>query len=283
MAVDQLASAAILQAMDQPHARHQHVDAHKTGAQAVERAVAILRCFDGNSGTISLTELATSTQLRTSTAHRIVRALVRGELLEQDPLTERYRLGRAVAILGQAALRGLGLDAVRPDLERLVEASGESASLAVRDGTEVVVVLHVDCNQSLRFAQPTGTRLDVHASAMGKALLAFAGADLKAIVADLGTLHRYTKATITRRTALVDELIRARDQGYAVNLEERYLGVSGVAAPVLDSRGVARAAIGIRGPAVRLDPKRVKGLAPLVIDTAQRAAAYLPLDRLTPA
>ena len=252
----------------------------RSGAQAVERAVALLRCFDGNAATISLTELAQRTGLRVSTAHRIVRALVRGDLLDQDPMTERYRLGRAFAILGQAAMAGFGFHVAHPELVRLAEATGEAASLGLRDGADVVVALTAPSSQPLRFDQPAGTRLDLHASAMGKVLLAFSDPDVKATVATLGALARYTDATITRRTTLQRELRTIREQGYAPNLEERYVGVSGLAAPVLDAAGQARAAVGVRGPAARLDASRMEVLAPQVMATAQLVATLLPLDRL---
>jgi IclR family acetate operon transcriptional repressor len=261
-------------------AQTEEVEGARSGAQAVERAVALLRCFDGVSETISLTELAHRTGLRVSTAHRIVRALVRGDLLDQDPATERYRLGRAFAVLGQAAMQGFGFHAVRPELMQLTEATGESASLGVRDGDDVLVALSAPSSQPLRFDQPTGTRLRVHASAMGKALLAFASPDVKATVAALGALPRYTDTTITRRAALVEELLAVREQGFAPNLEERYVGVCGVAAPVLDDSGQARAAVGIRGPAARLDAARISELGPKVTATARLVATLLPLDRL---
>jgi IclR family acetate operon transcriptional repressor len=254
-------------------------EAARSGAQAVERAIALLRCFDGVSGTISLTDLAKQTGLRVSTAHRIVRALLRGDLLDQDPQTERYRLGRAFAILGQAAMHGYGLDAVRPELEQLAAVTEESAGLGFRDGGDVVIAVSAQSNQPLRFDQPAGSRLRLHASAMGKALLAFAGPDVKDTVAALESLPRYTTATVTRRAALVDELAAVREQGFALNLEERYVGVSGVAAPIIDERGRARAAVGIRGPAVRLDARRIRELAPKVKAAARSVAPLLPLDR----
>jgi IclR family acetate operon transcriptional repressor len=246
----------------------------------VERAIALLRCFDGVSGAISLTDLARRTGLRVSTAHRIVRALVRGDLLDQDPVTERYRLGRAFVILGQAAGRGFGLDVVRPELDRLAEVTDESAGLGVREGDDVVIAVSAQSNQSLRFDQPAGSRLRLHASAMGKALLAFASPDIKDTVASLGSLPKYTTTTVTRRAALVDELRTVREQGFAINFEERYVGVSGVAAPIVDDHGCASAAVGIRGPAARLDAGRIRELAPRVIATAQAIGPLLSLERL---
>jgi IclR family acetate operon transcriptional repressor len=143
----------------------------------------------------------------------------------------------------------------------------------------VVVALTAPSSQPLRFDQPAGTRLDLHASAMGKVLLAFADPDVKATVASLGALARYTEATITRRATLLRELRAIQEHGFAPNLEERYVGVSGLAAPVLDGEGRARAAVGIRGPAARLDAARMEALAPQVIATARLVATLLPLDR----
>jgi DNA-binding IclR family transcriptional regulator len=115
---------------------------------------------------------------------------------------------------------------------------------------------------------------------MGKAILAFADTDLRATLGGVESLPRFTSSTITRRPAFVAELEHIRKEGYAMNLEERYAGVSGVAAPILDDRGRSRAAIGIRGPAVRLDARRIRELAPFVQAAAGRVAAYLSLERL---
>ena len=175
----------------------------RTGAQAVERAIAIVSCFDSDVPDLGLGEIATRTGLRVSTAHRIVRALVRGGLLAQDPRTERYHLGPRLAVLGQSAMARYGLDLVRPQLEDLARVTGEAASLGVRDGDDVVVVLRAESTQPLRFDRPHGARVPLHASAMGKALLAFAGPEPKATVADLGDLTRFTSHTLVRRTDLV--------------------------------------------------------------------------------
>ena len=185
----------------------------RTGAQAVERAIAIISCFDSDVPDLGLGEIAERTSLRVSTAHRIVRALVRGGLLAQDPRTERYHLGPRLALLGQSAMARYGLDVVRPQLEDLARVTGEAASLGVRDGDDVVVVLRAESTQPLRFDRPHGSRVPLHASAMGKALLAFAGPEPKATVADLGGLSRYTPRTLVRRSDLVADLVTTRERG----------------------------------------------------------------------
>ena len=176
----------------------------RTGAQAVERAMAIMSCFDADVDDLGLGEIADRSGLRASTAHRIVRALVRGGFLAQDSRTERYHLGARLALLGQTAIARYGLDLAQPDLENLARATGEAASLGVRNGGDVVVVLRAESAQPLRFDRPHGARVPLHASAMGKALLAFGPADPAQAVAELEPLERFTPHTLTARALITD-------------------------------------------------------------------------------
>ena len=113
----------------------------RTGAQAVERAMAILRCFDDADDDLGISEIATRTGLRVSTAHRIVRALCGDGFMDQDRRTDRYRLGRTLVLLGQRASAQLGLEAVRPTLERLAAATGESVALGTVAAARLCVSL----------------------------------------------------------------------------------------------------------------------------------------------
>ena len=99
--------------------------------------MAIISCFDADVDDLGLGEIADRSGLRASTAHRIVRALVRGGFLAQDSRTERYHLGARLALLGQTAIARYGLDLAQPDLENLARATGEAASLGVRNGGDV--------------------------------------------------------------------------------------------------------------------------------------------------
>lgn len=85
----------------------------------------------------------------------------------------------------------------------------------------------------------------------------------------------FTSSTITTRAALLAELEQVRLDGFAANHEERYEGVCGVAAPVLDTIGVARFAIGIQGPSVRLTDERLLELGPVLVRTAREVAALV--------
>lgn len=251
----------------------------RTGAHAIERAIALVSCFSADTPELSLTELARGTGLRVSTAHRIATALVRGGLLARPANSERYQLGPRLLLLGQAAMARYGLQAAQPVLQALGDATGEAVSLGLRDGTDVVVALRVESVQPLRFDRPAGARVPLHASAMGKCLVAFAADQPEAAVGALGELEAYTARTLGPG-AFMKELATIRRKGYAVNDQERHDGVRAVGAPVLDRGGVARAAVAIQGPANRLTLKRIAELAPEVVAAAHRVAEVVPLERL---
>lgn len=245
------------------------------GAQTISRALSVLGLLRSASSDMGVTEIARELSLHTSTAHRILRALVADGYVAQSAANDRYRLGREAFLLGRAAERDLGFDAVMPVLERVCEVTGESINLVVRDGDYGLVVLRVESKQPLRFTQPAGTRIPLYCTSTGKALLAFTP-DVNSEVAGLGELQRLTSATITSGRQLLGELEQTRERGYSINKSERIQGVCGVAAPVLGPGGTAIAAIAVQGPEVRMPDSRLTELGGLVIDTARETAATLP-------
>jgi IclR family acetate operon transcriptional repressor len=248
--------------------------ASRTGTQAVQRALAVLRVLEDGPPTMSLTELAKRTKLSPSTTHRLLRALCDAGLLRQDAGSDHYGFGPRLVVLGERAAVALGLSGARPILEELARTTGESVNLGLREGDDVLVLVCIASSQRLRFDQEAGARVPVHASAMGKALLAFdPGVDdtLDALPA----LERLTGTTITTRSALRAELDSVRSRGWAINDEEREPGVRTVAAPVLDGNGTARAAVAVQGPAVRMDDERIALVAPLVQEAAAAVAGQL--------
>jgi DNA-binding IclR family transcriptional regulator len=244
----------------------------KSIAQTVERAIAILNLFRDAHVSLGITSIAREAGLNLTTAHRLVRTLVHEHFMEQDPTNEQYRLGPALAVLGRRAIEGSGIDRARATAERLSETTGESVSVGVRARAGVMVVLQSSSRHALRFEHPTGGAIDVHASAMGKVLLAFGASGPHAAIGEIDSLARFTATTITSPVALLAELEQVRVDGFAVNRQERYDGVCGVAAPVVDSTEVARFAIGIQGPSVRLTEPRLLELGPLLVDAAGEIA-----------
>jgi len=239
----------------------------RTGSQSVERALAVLRCLAASDDDLGVTDVAMRTALSVSTAHRLLQALRGDGLVAQDPRTERYHLGPGLVALGRRAEARVPFDHLLPGLESLAGETGESVSLGTRVGDEVLIVLHVDSPQPLRFDQPPGTFVPVHASAIGKALLAFAP-DPAAEVADLADLGPFTAATLTSRDALLADLERTRARGWALNDGERFAGVRTMAAPLLDPSGAPWAGLAVQGPAARLPDDRLDALGALLVDAA---------------
>src|SRR5262245_54263625 len=120
------------------------------GTQAVSRAFAVLRLFRDRGGELGVGAVAQELGLTLSTAHRMIRALVSEGYLAQNSESERYYLSMGAYLLGQAAQRNLGLDAVRPVLERLGEQTGESVNLGLLDGERAVIMARVESSQPLR-------------------------------------------------------------------------------------------------------------------------------------
>jgi IclR family acetate operon transcriptional repressor len=244
------------------------------GAQTVVRALGVLELLREAPRAMGVTDVARALSLNVSTAHRVLRALVSAGYVAQNPDTDRYRLGRQAYLLGLAAGRNLGLDDVTGILERLRDETGESANLVVRDNDEGLVVLRVESEQPLRFTQEAGTRIPLHCTSSGKVLLAFAP-DFQQGLAEL-ELARMTPLTITSRAKLLRELKQVRVSGYSINRGERIPGVCGVATPVLDSSGIATAAVAVQGPAVRVTEDRYAALGELMLDVAAEVQAALP-------
>jgi DNA-binding IclR family transcriptional regulator len=166
-------------------------------------------------------------------------------------------------------------------LDDLAASTGESAALGLPAGpAHLRVALVASSSQRLRFDHVAGDTVRLHASAMGKAFLAFAPGDPRALIEALGPLESYTTHTIVTPEGLTAELAAIRRRGFARNDAERYDGVVGVAAPVLDGAGQARAAVGLQGPASRLGRRRLDALAGEVRAAADRCAGVLPLPLL---
>lgn len=210
------------------------------GTQAIRRALAVLRTFREAKTDLRLGQIANTLGLRPGTTHRIVRALVDEGYLAQDDETERCYLSRSAVLLGLAAQRTLGLSAALPLLERLGASTSESVNLGIPDGTHALVVLRVESPMPLRYDQPAGSRVPLHATAMGKALLAFGG-DLDSYLDAVdGQLQKYTSHTITSVRKLRKEIEGTRSRGYSIDNEERIEGVRWVgsrSSPVRAGRG----------------------------------------------
>lgn len=246
------------------------------GTQAISRAFAVLRLFRDRGGDLGTVQVAQEVGLTLSTVHRIIRALVAEGYLAQNKDNERYYLGAEALLLGQAAQRNFGFDVVHMVLQRLADRTGESVNLGMLDGDSAVVVHRIESSQPLRFSQPPGSRVVLHASSMGKVLLAFNEALAEYISALGNRPPRLTPHTHRTLAGLRADLARIRERGWSTDDEESIAGVRCVGAPVLDETGQARAAIAVQAPAVRMPDSRFDELGPELVSAAKEISTLIP-------
>lgn len=205
-------------------------------------------------GPLRLTELAGELALGKSTAHLLLRTLRDDGMVDYDPVSHRYRIGLRVFEIGATALEQGGFGALLTGaMEDLARRCNESVSLGVVNAGSVLFVQRVESPEILRADIRLGTRMPLHASASGKALLAaMTDTEIDRALPD-PRLPATARQTVRDREALLAELELVRARGYARQAEEFVDGIAAVAAPVFDGGGRALAALSIAGPAARFD------------------------------
>jgi DNA-binding IclR family transcriptional regulator len=251
------------------------------GTQAVRRALSILKAFTESRSEWPLTELATHLGMNKTTTFRLLDALQHEGLIARDPKTGLFRLGPTLVALGTQALRSMSLsDIAHGELTALTDATGETASLEVLAGDDVIVTDQVYGRYLTAGGSEVGMRFPAHATSTGKVLLAAArDADPKGFSLKSG-LPRLTPKTIRTATALKAELERVSRRGYATAVEELESGYVAVAAPVRDLSGRVVAAVSVGGPSARFTIVRVRELVPQVREAARRISQKLGAPNL---
>lgn len=228
----------------------------ETTIQALDRAVAILKVLAGAEG-MSLTELAAASGQAPATVYRVLATFQAHGVVEADPATQLWFVGQEAFRIGSAFLGRTNLvEQARGVMHALMAETGETANLAIADGGQVVFLSQVETHEPIRAFFRPGTRGPIHASGIGKALLAYRPAEaVERIVREQG-LAGFTDRTITDPAALAAELAAIRARGWAMDDEERTLGMRCVAAPIFNEFREAVAGLSVSGPTVRVTPDR---------------------------
>lgn len=248
--------------------------------QSIERAAAVLRLLGGAGRPIGLAEIAAALDLPRPTAHGIVRTLREVGFVEQDTATSLYRLGAGLRELDHAVedrheLRSRCMNWA----DALAGGSGLAVLVGVVDGSVVQVVHHVfrpdGSTQRLR----VGSELPLHATALGKCLLAFAPITTPR-PREL-ELERWTGRTCVTTAGLDEQLATARRRGYATEVGEYQPGNGAAAAPLRSSGGFVVGALGLSGPAEELFGNG-GALRPVLADQLVGAAREISTALVTP-
>ena len=247
-------------------------EAGSAGSSMAARALSLLDAFDADHPRLTLSELALRAALPLSTAHRLVAELVAWGGLERRP-DAGYEVGRRIWRLGLLAPVSLGLrDLALPYLQDLSAATGENAHLAVRDGTCALYVERISGRAAVPIISRSGTRLPLHATGVGKVLLAHASDDV--VAQTLAVARRATPYTVVTPGGLRRQLADVRRRGYALTDEEMTLGTRSVAVPVVDPQDRVFAAVGIVVASNRRDLTRL--VPALLVAARGMARAHAP-------
>lgn len=242
---------------------------------ALQRGLDVLQTFSRENPVLTLTRVAELTGLSRGTARRLLHTLARLGYVRQDG--REFRLTARVLNIGYAYLSALDLvELSRDEMDSLGQLTGESCSVAVLDGTDVVYVARAPSQRIMSTALGLGSRLPAHATSLGHVLLAgLTTPDLAAYLAD-ADLEKFTTHTVTDGDALRAELEQVRAQGWALVDQELEVGMRSIAAPLRNRTGCAVAAMNVSAPASRvtLDTMRRKLLPPL-LSAAERISDML--------
>jgi DNA-binding IclR family transcriptional regulator len=250
--------------------------------QSVGRALRILSLFSDETPALRVGDVSACLGLGQSTTSRMLSTLEALGYVARDPETGRYRLGAEIIRLGGVALNDSALRRhALPELARVAAATGLGANLSVLrrspDGRWGIFYLaHFDGAKAPRAYTLVGRWNPLHATGMGKVLLAGLPAEERERVLGELPLPSYTANTLGSAGALRESVEHARARGYATELEELALGRACVAAPIRDHTGRVVAAMSVSGPlsAIRLD-EREGELARLAIECADLISAHL--------
>jgi IclR family transcriptional regulator, acetate operon repressor len=252
------------------------------GVQSVERALELLEALAEPGEAKGVSELARATGLPVATIHRLLATMVFRGYVRQDSSSHKYTLGSHLIRLGEAAARRFAQFA-RPYLAELMEASGETANLAMFEDGQVAYVAQVPSrHHRVRMFTEVGRRVHPHTSGVGKVVLAFRPrAEVEALLARTGLPSR-TPRTITDPARFLAELDTVASQGYATDSGEEEVGVRCLAVPVFGVGGSV-AAMSVSAPEGRLQDRDVERVLPEMLRiSAALSAAFLTASGAPP-
>jgi IclR family transcriptional regulator, acetate operon repressor len=239
--------------------------APKSGVQSVERVFALLELITDAGGSVSLSELASSTDLPLPTIHRLLRTLLPMGYVRQLP-NRRYTLGPRLIRIGVTASKQLGALA-QPWLASLADQLGETSNMAVLDGDMVLYVAQAPSKHSMRMFTEVGHRVHTHNSGVGKAILAQLPDDAVRRIVSRAGMPTPTERSIGDVEALIADLDAIRSRGYSIDDGEQEVGVRCLSVAVPGAP--THTAISVSGPAARVDDTFAERAVPMLHEVAR--------------
>jgi len=245
--------------------------------QAVSHALDLLEQFHDEVDELGVTELSKRLKLHKNNVFRLLATLESRNYIEQNKVTENYRLGLKTLELGQTFIKQMGLlRQSRPVLEALVKECNETTYVAILKEAHIVYLDVVETDLTVRVVPRVGARLPAYCTAAGKVQMAYMTDEELENYLPTKEMKRYTPRTVTDREELKQHLKLIAEQGYAIDDEEMDVGVKCVGAPIRDYTRRIIGAVSISGPSMRFTDERLeKELIPLVVRSGEEISHKL--------
>jgi IclR family pca regulon transcriptional regulator len=219
----------------------------------LERGLLVLRAFDHDHPEMTLSETAQATGLSPAAARRCLNTLVKLGYMRQ--IGRRFVLTPEVLVFASAYLGAMNFEELAtPHLQAVRDALGDSSSMAVLSGDQVLYLVHVSTQRPIRIASGVGARFPVHATSLGRVLMAFQPEPVIQSYLGRGPFERLTEHTIIDPHALRARFAQVRERAYDTARDELDYGIVSLSAPILDPDGRIVAAINCSTAAARAPP-----------------------------
>jgi len=238
-------------------------ESQKESGSALQKAVLVLDALFESEHALGLAEVSAKLDLPRQTVHRIVRQLEDLDLIRRDFARDHFSVGSRMVNLSLNAIAvAWRLAPMRTVLKDLVGQIGETCNIGILDRDEVVYIDRVECDWPLRLQLSAGSRVPVHATAIGKLLLAHLPSRTRQRLIHAAPLPSLTEHTITNPDELEAELKGIRRNGCATNSSEHVAGLIALAVPVYDGGGRVVAGLAVHAPDARMTVKQAEGHLP---------------------
>ena len=260
------------------HGKHEDSEYLST----LQRGLSVLRAFGRDNPQMTLSEVAEVTGLSPAAARRCLNTLVKLGYVAKHH--RQFLLRPEVMSFASAYLDSMSLgELVRPHLQAARDESGDSSSLAVLSGHDILYLVHVSTNRMVRLAAGVGTRYPAYATSMGRAILAFEADDVRAHYLNTCDFVAFTEHTVTTKAELRKILEEVRKSGYSAIQDELDYGLISIAVPILDESGRSMAAINCSTSTSRVSREElIRTRLPVLrnaarfIEAAMRRQPFLP-------
>ena len=240
----------------------------KKRVQSIDRAVAILECFNDENKDYKLSEISDKLDLNKSTVHGIITTLKYHGFVSQDEETQKYKLGIRFIEFGNLVSNSINIrNAALPIIDQVCNKIEETVHVAMLDGLDIVWIEKKECTKSVKTSTKIGSRLPAYTTADGKIILSYLSEDkIRSYLPK--KIPKFTQNTITNKVEYFKRMEENKKLGYTIDNEEFVEGIKCVAAPIFDHNGNVRFSLSTTAPAFRMNEEKIMELVVIIKEAA---------------